>query len=124
VTEESCQIQSRSWRSPVESKESKESKESSDSMRSVIGSGSRSFWLYLTSFARLLLPGRPLGWYSIRLAVKAILSSDVGDVGTLFVGNCHAADGDTFLFKCFRACIGEELLESTARRVLQMVLQV
>jgi hypothetical protein len=63
-----------------------------------------------------------LVWYSVRWVAGAITPGDVGNVGALFVGNGHVADGDACLGKCFHTFVIEELLESVSWRVLDMVL--
>jgi hypothetical protein len=65
----------------------------------------------------------PFGvWFdSICCVVEAISSSDLGNVGTSFLGNNHAADWDTGLGEGFHACVIEELLESLPWRVLDVV---
>lgn len=49
---------------------------------------------------------------------------DVGNVGILFIGNSHVADWEAFPVECLQAWVVEKLLGSTARRILEVVLQV
>jgi hypothetical protein len=70
----------------------------------------------------LLLVG---SWaYRFCLIVEVIPPGDTGNVGTLFAGKDHPADGDAFLSECFHVCVIGKLLETMAQRILEVVRQV